>query len=265
MIRRNGRSASERTTTASRSRTIGSAHCRLSTHKTVIRVWAWLRIASVTTPADAVPHAGRIELVEFGRMAEEIGDDSEQALDQLVAGSTRPQLLGALFDGRAHVVRFGFRFEGEQRRQPVAHRRPQARLAVRRARRFEDDRLVGEARDDVIGEPGLATARLADDRHDTAVPGAHERDRRLEQGEFVEAADERDVATDRAGAGGRRPGDDPRLLGLLATADLRDPERLASDRRRSTAPRSLRRSARRPVGASDWSRDAVLTTSPIAV
>ena len=37
---RNGRSDSERTTTASWSRSDGSAHCRLSTQSTVMRVWA---------------------------------------------------------------------------------------------------------------------------------------------------------------------------------------------------------------------------------
>ena len=133
----------------------------------------------------------------------------------------------------ADVVGAGVGIEGEQRRQAVAQRRPQARLAVRRARRLEDDRLVGQAGDDVVGEARLAAARLADDRNDTAVAGAHERDRRLEQRQLVEAADERDVAAHRAGAGGRGAGDDPRLLGLLAAADLRDAERLAGDRRRT--------------------------------
>ena len=146
VISRNGRSASERTTTARRSRTIGSAHCRLSTHSTVIRVWAWLRIASVTTPVMRSLHAGRVEVVELGRMTEQIGDDAEQPLEQLVARLQRPQLLGALLDRAADVVGARIGFEGEQRRQPVAQRRPQARLAVRRARRLEDDRLVGERR-----------------------------------------------------------------------------------------------------------------------
>ena len=233
VISRNGRSASERTTTARRSRTIGSAHCRLSTHSTVIRVWAWLRIASVTHAGDPVADAGRVELVELGRMAEQVGDDTEQPLEQVVARLQRPQLLGALFDGAADVVGGGVGIEGEQRRQPVAQRRPQARLAVGRARRLEDDRLVGQRRDDVVGEARLAAARLADDRDHTAVAGAHERDRRLEQRQLVEAPDERDVAPHRAGAGGGRPGDDPRLFGLLAAADLGDAERLAGNRRRA--------------------------------
>ena len=183
--------------------------------------------------ADAVADAGLVELVELGGMAEQVGDDAEQALDQIVAGEHPPQLLGALFDGLADVVGPGLGIEVEQRRQAVAHRRPQARLPVRRARRFDDDRLVGQAGDDVIGQSGLAAARLTDDGNDTAVAAAHQRDRRLEQGQLVEASDERDVATDGAGAGGRGAGDDPRLLDLLAPADLRDPERLASDRRRA--------------------------------
>ena len=37
--------------TARWSRSIGSAHCRLSTHSTVMRVWAWRRSISVTTAA----------------------------------------------------------------------------------------------------------------------------------------------------------------------------------------------------------------------
>ncbi len=35
---------------------------------------------------DAIAHAGRVELVELGRVPEHVGDDSEQPLDQLVAG-----------------------------------------------------------------------------------------------------------------------------------------------------------------------------------
>ena len=56
-------------------------------------------------PGDAVPGAGRVELVELGRMAEQVGDDAEQPLEQVVAGLQRPQLRGALFDGAADVVR----------------------------------------------------------------------------------------------------------------------------------------------------------------
>ena len=180
-------------------------------------------------PGNAVPHAGRIELIELRGVPEEIGDHAQQAFDQLVAGDARPELLGAHFDSHAYVVRRRIRFEGEQRRQSVAKRRPQARFAIGRTRRLEDDRLVGETRDDVIGEAGLAAARLADDRHHPAVSGAHERDRRLEQGEFVEPPDERDVAAHRPRTGCGRPGDDPRLLGLLAAADLGDPEGFAAN------------------------------------
>ena len=150
---------------------------------------------------DAIAGAGRVELVEVGRVAEQVGDDAEQLFEQLVARLQRPQVVGALFEVAPHVIGAGVGLEGEQRRQSVAQGRPQARLAVRRARRLEDDRLVGELGDDAVGEARLAAARLADDRHHAAVSGAHEGDRRIEEGQLVGTADERDVAAHRPGAG----------------------------------------------------------------
>ena len=83
----------------------------------------------------------------------------------------------------------------------------------------------------MVGEARLPATRLADDRHDPAVAAADQRDRRFEQGQLVETADERDVAPHRSGAGGGGARDEPGLLGLLTAADLGDTERLAGDRR----------------------------------
>ena len=53
VITRNGSSVNVRTTMPSWSRRLGSAHCRLSTHSTVIRVWASRRSMSVSVAATA--------------------------------------------------------------------------------------------------------------------------------------------------------------------------------------------------------------------
>ena len=86
----------------------------------------------------------------------------------------------------------------------------------------------------------------------------------LEQRPLVGPADERDVAAHRSRPGGVRPGDQPRLLDLLAAASWVTPNGSRGIAGEHSAMVAAPTSTP-PGGASACSRDAVLTTSPIAV
>ena len=197
-------------------------------------------------------------------MAEQERDGVQVAAHDVVVGVDAPQLERPRPHGGLDVRRRRVGIEGEQRRQPVDDRCQRVRLAVRGARRADDDRLVLERLDDLVGQTGLAGARLTDDRDDATAAVADELHGGLEQGPLVHAADERDVAADRPAAGRRRPRDEPRLLGrsrprmwVSANGSQRiDAEHSAEVAEPISTP---------PVGASACRRAAVLTTSPIAV
>ncbi len=197
---------------------------------------------------DGVACAGRVEAVERRAVAEQEGDRVQVAAHDVVVGVDAPQLDRPRPDGGLDVRRRRVGIEAEQRRQPVDHGGQRVRLAVRGARRADDDRLVLERLDDLVGQAGLAGARLTDDRDDATTAVADELYGGLEEGPLVHTADERDVAPDRAAAGGRRARHEPRLLGLLTATDVGVGERLAADRRR--AQRRRRRTDEHAAGRS---------------
>ena len=166
-------------------------------------------------------------------MTEQVEDHVEVPGDHLVAGVQTPHCGGLLLDDPTHLLGRRVGLEPEEIRDAGDDRGPRAQLAVRRARRAHDDRVAVEPLDQFVGQPGLADAGLADDRHDTGVPVAHDLRGGVEHRPFADPPDERDVRPAGAGAGGRRTHHQPRLLDLIAPAQLGDPEGLGGHRGRA--------------------------------
>ena len=178
---------------------------------------------------DCVASPGGVEPVERRRVSQQVGDHIEVAAQLGVARLQSPQLLGAGLDDALDIARADVEIEVEQRRQPGDHRCPHAGLAVGRAGRAHHGRLTLQRLDDLVGEPGLAGAGLADDRHDAAVAVAHELHGGVHQRPLVDPPDERHVALHGPGARRRGAGDEPGVLVLLPPADAGDAERLTLD------------------------------------
>ena len=157
---RNGRSASERTTTASRSRSTGrpTAGCRPTAPSCGSGRGAH---HLGDAPATDVADAGRRRAVERRRVAEQVarwrrGSRSSSVVAGLRGPTARRR---ARSTARRTSSAVGLGIEAEQCRQAGDDRRPHARLAVRRARRAQHDRLVLERAMISSARRGLAGTR----------------------------------------------------------------------------------------------------------
>ena len=197
-------------------------------------------------------------------MTREISDRVDVPVEFGIPRLQPPQLLGPLLDGPPHGVGVDARFDGERGVDGGGHRRPDVGLAIGCACRPHHDGLVLERVDDLLGETGLAGAGLADDRHDPAMSAADDLDGGIEQRLLTPPADERHVGAHGTGAGGCRSRDQPRLLDLLAPLIAVTPNgsRAMPDEHSAAVALPINTP---PGGAIVWSRDAVFTTSPIAV
>ena len=231
---RNGRSDSERTITASWSRSDGSAHCRLSTHSTVIRVWAWRRSMSVSVDGERVAGPGGVEPVERRRVPEQVGDRVEVALQLGVAGLAAPtaprrarRRCARCRPGRRRD-RGGTASTGPATTGAQTLDSPYGAHAVRTTVASPSSgSMISSARRDLPApaSPMIDTTPLWPLRTSCTAASS--------QRPLVGPPDERHVAADGPGAGGRGAGDEPRLLVLLAPPEAGDAERLAGDRRRA--------------------------------
>ena len=114
-------------------------------------------------------------------MPEQVGDGVEEPLELGVARLEAPQLVRSAPRPCVDVVGARVGVEAEQVDYAGDDRSPDVGFAIGRARRAHEDGVDLQRIDDLGDQAGLAGARLADDRHDPAVAGAHELDGRVEQ------------------------------------------------------------------------------------
>ena len=156
---------------------------------------------------------------------------------------------------------------GERRRD----RRPHVGLAVRHAHAFEHlhvavTQLV-EGGQQLVDQAALADAALAEHVQQQAAPLAERQVQcRAGQPQLGVAAHETQVAAALSRTRGRQRVDgQPRADRLLATARLQFGQRAVLDDRPMVSANVASPTSTPPGGASDCSRDAVFTTSPMAV